>query len=472
MVIVWFRQDLRLRDNPALYYAAKQHSKVIPVYIYDNSLYDLGGASRWWLHHSLVSLENSFKQRKIHFFIFYGSAQRILLNLAKEHNAEAIFWNQSFDPHVIAQDLKITSELTVANIKTKIFNASLLYNPNVVKNKKGGPYKVFSQFWKACQKIQPERNTVLPVPKLLGIPPHVSKPIDSLGLLPTCPDWSIGLGKTFCPGESHALKKLNHFINRKISHYAELRDYPAENATSHLSPHLHFGEISPLQIFHFVQQIDFRKTKAALKFMSEIGWREFSAYLLYHFQNIATKNMNPKFNYFSWEKNVTSLKKWQKGLTGYPIVDAGMRELWHTGFMHNRVRMVVASFLTKDLLIHWKEGADWFMDTLVDADLASNVVNWQWVAGSGIDAAPYFRIFNPVSQSEKFDPDGKYIRRWIPEISKLSNQFIHKPWMASDVLLRQAKIILGKDYPYPIVNHEEQRKEALKRYKYVLNVNL
>lgn len=465
MAIVWLRQDLRLRDNPALYYASKQDSPVIPVYIYDESLSSLGGASRWWLHHSLAALEEGFKQKNTNLLILHGNTLEILLNLAKKYQVKSIFWNLSYDPNIIAHDLKIATELNAIGVETKSFNGNLLYDPNLIKNKLGAPYKIFSQFWKACQKNEPQRKIILPIPKLQGLPFQSNKQLNRLRLLPKKSNWTQGLGETFKPGEIHALRRLKQFVKYQINQYAELRDFPAERATSLLSPHLHFGELTPLQIYKEIQLSGSLSIVSTEKFMLEIGWREFAAYMLYHFQNIAVENLNPKFNNFHWEINGKMLKSWRQGMTGYPIVDAGMRELWQTGFMHNRVRMIVASFLTKDLLIHWKEGAEWFMDTLVDADIASNSLNWQWVAGSGIDASPFFRIFNPISQSEKFDPEAKYIRQWIPEISRLPNQFIHKPWEAPADTLKMAQITLGKDYPYPIVNHEMQRKEALMRYR-------
>ncbi len=465
MNIVWFRQDFRLMDNPALYYAAKKNSGIIPVYIYDPSLYLLGGASRWWLHHSLKAMQECFKEKNIHFVILQGHTNKVLLELAKKHKADAVFWNRSYEPRILKQDIIIARKLNSAGIETQSFCGNLLYDPDSIKNNKGAPYKVFSQYWKACQKVMPQRLHTLPMPKLKGAPYRANKQLDSLELLPKNPDWSGGIQEMFHPGELNALKKLKSFINKKLVNYAKFRDFPAEDVTSLLSPHLRFGEISPLKVWQEVKKTEFEFKGSAEKLILELGWREFSAYLLYHFPKLATQNINQKFNNFSWQKNKSMLKKWQQGKTGYPIIDAGMRQLWHTGYMHNRVRMIVASFLTKDLFIHWKIGANWFMDTLVDADLASNSVNWQWVAGTGVDASPYFRIFNPVTQGKKFDPKGIYVRQWVPELSKLPNQYIHNPWTAPSHILKEAQVVLGKNYAFPIVIHEKQRKLALELFK-------
>jgi len=460
--IIWLRNDLRLKDNPALYEAA-EHGIVIPVYIFDNKTqndWKLGGASKWWLHHSLVSLAKDFKKFGINLIIRSGNPKEILGKLLIESVADAIFWNRCYEPDSIKRDTDIKKSLEESGIKVKSFNASLLFEPWEIKNQQGNNYKVFTPFWKHCLSL-PQQSEPLSEPKFKPTDIALkSDNIESLQLLPKNPDWSGGLAEKWQPGEAGAILLLNHFLDNSINNYSNGRDIPALGSTSTLSPHLHFGEISPRQIWHAVNfhaEINSspKERHNLQKFMAEIGWREFSYNLLYYYPDFATQPFNKKFAYFPWLEDAENLRLWQQGKTGYPIVDAGMRQLWHTGYMHNRVRMIVASFLTKHLMIHWHEGAKWFWDTLVDADLASNSAGWQWVAGCGADAAPYFRIFNPVLQGKKFDPDGEYVRKWVPELANIDRKYIHSPWESPKII---------RNYPSPIVDHAYARDRAMQAY--------
>lgn len=467
--IVWLRQDFRLTDNPALYYAAQQGSPVIPVYIFDEHAPNPpGGAQRWWLHHSLQSLQASFAKYQLKLVLKRGQPQKILHDLIKHHAVDAIYWNHCYEPAILQRDKLLQQTLQQRGIAVRCFNASLLNAPDKIKNLKGEYFRVFTPYWKACCD-QIEVKKILPKPASLKSIRKIDS--DNLGdwqLLPKYPDWSGGIAARWQPGEAHAVKHLRNFIGHALKNYAKGRDFPALDNTSHLSPYLHFGEISPWQIWHAIKETELHHPgfiPCCERFLTELGWREFSYYLLYHFPELPSHNFRRQFDRFAWQHNPATLQAWQQGKTGYPIVDAGMRELWQTGYMHNRVRMITASFLTKDLLQDWRTGAAWFWDTLVDADLANNSASWQWVAGSGADAAPYFRIFNPVLQSEKFDPQGEYIRRWVPELSHLPAKYVHQPGLAPDEVLRQAKIVLGQDYPLPLIDHAAARKLALEIYK-------
>lgn len=454
--IVWFRQDLRLHDNPSLYHASKEFEKIIPIYIYDEKFgggHSIGGASKWWLHHSLKSLSND-----IDISIFEGDAIATLKNIIKETGATAIYFNRCYEPFALKRD----EEVAKLGIEVKSYNGSLLFEPNEVQTTTKDYFKVFTPFWKACIKSGIKRSIykkpVLNVKKIKGVT------LESLNLLPKKPNWAKGFEAVWECGENAAIKALDEFIEHKLSNYGEGRNYPAKALVSRMSPHLHFGEISPLYIFTKIVSSG-KSQKEIEKYTSELGWREFSYNLLGNFPNLSHQNFKSQFDNFTWEYNTKNLNAWKKGQTGYPIVDAGMRELWQTGYMHNRVRMIVASFLIKHLLIDWREGERWFWDTLVDADMANNCASWQWVAGSGADAAPYFRIFNPIIQSEKFDKDGQYIKRYVPELKDLDSKNLHAPWEASPIELRAAGVILGQTYPHPIVDHNKARAEALRRYK-------
>ncbi len=467
--IVWFRQDLRIHDNPALYEAAKSKMPIIFLYILDEETkpWQLGAASKWWLHYSLKALNESLKKKyNASLILKKGSPLKILQDLIQETNAQSIYWNRCYEPQFIKRDKDIKTKLS-KKIEVHSFNGALLKEPWEMLNQSKSPFKVFTPFWKTLQK-----QLIRPI---LSAPPHVtsanatSLTLKDLNLLPTI-KWDKGLGDNWEPGETAALLKLKTFLNSGVKNYKVMRDHPSKPATSKLSPHIHFGELSPVQIWHAAFE---KKDKMAsfetdiTHFLSELTWREFSTHLLYHFPDLPESPFKKQFEQFPWKNNKAHLQKWQQGITGYPIVDAGMRELWHTGWMHNRVRMIVASFLIKHLLQPWQVGELWFWDTLVDADLANNAASWQWVAGSGADAAPYFRIFNPVLQGEKFDQDGEYVRRWVPELKQLPSQYIHAPWEAPNEILQEANIILGKTYPHPIIDHKLGRKRALDAYQHI-----
>lgn len=474
--LVWLRQDLRLFDNPALYYGCALDQPVLIVYILDETLYPLGGAQRWWLHNSLESLQKDLLKQEVKLILKKGDSEKILLDLIKTEAVSHVFWNDCYEPLAIKRDCYLKQLFKKMGLIIESFNASLLNNPEQIKNQQNAFFKVFTYYWKACC-LQQKVKSLLPMPKFNHLTQCSTKTVESdnlsaWNLLPQNPDWSIGFKKYWKPGEVAAKKQLKNFIELNLLGYAYDRDFPAEPKTSLLSPYLHFGEISPWQIYHALKQVEMEnaaKRKSIERYLTELGWREFSYYLLYHYPELPHKNFKTQFNRFKWVKNKQLLQAWQKGKTGYPIVDAGMRQLWYTGYMHNRVRMIVASFLTKDLLIDWRVGATWFLDTLVDADLANNSASWQWVAGSGMDAAPYFRIFNPTLQGKKFDPNGDYVRRWIPELQKLSAKYIHKPSETPEVILKEANIKLGRDYPLPIIEHSEARQHALQLYKEILN---
>ncbi len=466
--ILWFRQDLRLHDNPALIAAAKSGANILPIFILDDDnagTWKKGGASRWWLHHSLDALNQSLGG-KLRFF--KGDAKDIIPQLAKEISAENIYWNRCYEPWRIARDTEIKQHLKDDGINAHSFNGSLLFEPHKVLKDDDTPYRVFTPYYrKGCLGKQPAPRAPQNAPTSLNLSEHACGiQLDALELLPTIP-WDTDMQRLWQPGEDGAAKRLAHFLEHGLSNYKEGRDRPDMENISRLSPHLHHGEISPNHAWYAAQHATLEQgcEKDGDHFLSELGWREFSYYLLYHFPTLPTENFQPKFDGFGWNKNDSWLQAWQRGQTGYPIVDAGMRQLWQTGWMHNRVRMIVGSFLIKDLLIDWRDGEAWFWDTLLDADLASNSASWQWVAGSGADASPYFRIFNPITQGEKFDPNGDYVRQYVPELAKLGNKYIHKPWEASSDILEGSCVRLGKDYPHPLVDHKEARDEALLRFK-------
>lgn len=470
--IVWFRLDLRLADNPALEAAVKRGEAIVPVFIFapeEEAPWQPGGASRWWLHQSLAALEAELRLLESKLILRIGPSHETLQNLAKETGASAIFWNRRYEPAMIARDAEIKKALRAGGVEAESFNAALLHEPWTIENQSGKPFRVFTPFWKRCMAEAPP-TPPLPKPKRLPAPKTWPKslPLDALELEPKI-KWAEGIQAASQPGEEGARTQLKHFLRNGVNNYGEQRNLPGTSGTSRLSPHLHFGEISPRQIWHGLrQQAEARGLPDAKwrsnQFLTEIGWREFSHHLLFHFPGTTSEPLRPEFARFPWRQDEVFLRAWQKGGTGYPIVDAGMRELWATGWMHNRVRMIVASFLVKDLLLSWTEGARWFWDTLVDADLAQNTLGWQWTAGCGADAAPYFRIFNPISQGEKFDLQGNYVRRWCPELAKLPDQWLHKPWQAPAEVLNQAGVRIGKDYPEPVVSHSIAREIALEAF--------
>lgn len=462
LAIVWFRQDLRLTDNPAFIEACNIHDTVIPLYILDGKNSVLGGAQAWWLHHSLNALKKSLDALNLQLVLRKGNPLDIILDLISELPIDSLYWNRRYEPLSIERDTKIKATLQNRGMNVQSFNGSVFHEPWTIKNKSGDFFKVFTPYW----KVSRQTLSVNPIKKHTQSPKGIdiySEELNTWELLPTL-NWASQFSNFWTPGEKGALKKLDTFITHHLNGYKKNRDFPAKNATSCLSPHLHFGEISPWSILRAVElaKLDTHCDLASAEhFLSELGWREFSIYLLYHFPKLSTENFKNEFDAFPWHNDKQLLTSWQKGMTGFPIIDAGMRELWATGYMHNRVRMIVASFLTKGLFIDWRLGADWFLDTLVDADLANNSASWQWVSGSGADAAPYFRIFNPILQSQKFDPDGTYIRRWVQELSKLKSDAIHAPWEASNASL----IYANTHYPKPIINLHEARTQALDYYQ-------
>jgi deoxyribodipyrimidine photo-lyase len=460
-VIYWFRRDLRLLDNPALSEAANA-GPVIPIYILDKlqTNYTEGRASRWWQNQSLYSLNKQLNHRLL---IFNGDPKEIILRLAKVSDSKTVYWNRCYEPWQIELDSKIERILKEKNINVITRNGSLLWEPWRTLKKDGTPYKVFTPYFKKRCLSLPEPRKPIPKPLnmiLADIPSKTA--IKGNFISPKECSWENKIKKYWRIGEKAAINKLENFLKSGLSSYKEGRNYPSKKNISMLSPHLHFGEISPNTIWHRVRTSG--QSEDSNHYLSELGWREFSYNLLYYFPQLPNKNLQTKFDRFPWRDNSEHLKKWQDGETGYPIIDAGMRELWETGFMHNRLRMIAGSFLVKNLLIHWHYGKEWFWNCLVDADLASNSASWQWVAGCGADAAPYFRIFNPIAQGQKFDPSGEYTRKFVPELRKLPNKYLFTPWEAPTELLADSGIKLGKDYPYPIVDLKNSRELALDAY--------
>lgn len=459
--LVWFRFDLRLNDNPAFIDACSHHQFVIPLYIYDEKNSVLGGAQAWWLYHSLTSLSNSLAQRGLNLILRKGDPLEIILDLAKTVSISSVYWNRCYEPVAISRDKEIKATLLERGIDVHSSNGSLLHEPWTIRNKSGDYFKVFTPYWKHCKQLINIQRPMNLEHRPVGVEVQ-SELLNDWKLLPTI-NWAARFSEYWIPGEGGAQQKLKEFIEHHLNGYKNNRDFPIKNATSRLSPHLHFGEISPWTILRAIELAKLNPNcdlASAEHFLSELGWREFSVYLLYHFPKLPSENFRNEFDAFPWHNDEKLLSYWRRGLTGYPIIDAGMRELWATGYMHNRVRMIAASFLTKGLLIDWRLGADWFLDTLVDADLANNSASWQWVAGCGADAAPYFRIFNPVLQSQKFDADGSYIRHWVPELSQLDSQSIHAPWGS----VGSERFYLNTKYPKPIIDHHEARTRALNYY--------
>lgn len=459
--LVWFRFDLRLNDNPAFIEACSHHQFVIPLYIYDEKNSVLGGAQAWWLYHSLTSLSNSLAQRGLNLILRKGDPLEIILDLAKTVSISSVYWNRCYEPVAISRDKGIKATLLERGIDVHSSNGSLLHEPWTIRNKSGDYFKVFTPYWKHCKQLINIQRPMNLEHRPVGVEVQ-SELLNDWKLLPTI-NWAARFSEYWIPGEGGAQQKLKEFIEHHLNGYKNNRDFPIKNATSRLSPHLHFGEISPWTILRAIELAKLNPNcdlASAEHFLSELGWREFSVYLLYHFPKLPSENFRNEFDAFPWHNDEKLLSYWRRGLTGYPIIDAGMRELWATGYMHNRVRMIAASFLTKGLLIDWRLGADWFLDTLVDADLANNSASWQWVAGCGADAAPYFRIFNPVLQSQKFDADGSYIRHWVPELSQLDSQSIHAPWES----VGSERFYLNTKYPKPIIDHHEARTRVLNYY--------
>jgi deoxyribodipyrimidine photo-lyase len=432
---------------------------VVPVFVLsleEEQKWAAGAASRWWLHHSLIALEHSIKKLGGRLIVRRGPSLDAIRELIEQTGATLVCWSKLYEPAALARDAEIANTLAADHITVERFNSTLLFEPGTILNGQQLPYRVFTPFWRTVEK----QLAMLPAPrraprKLSTIKQSLASiPIDELSLLPKI-RWDQGLAESWTPGESGALKQLHHF-GKHAARYSSGRDRPDTEQTSRLSPHLHFGEIGARQIVAGLRDHD--------SYLRQVGWREFAHHLLFHFPATTDKPLDARFAKQRWQRSRAQLKAWQRGRTGIPLVDAGMRELWRTGWMHNRVRMVVASWLTKNLQIHWLEGARWFWDTLVDADLANNTLGWQWVAGCGADAAPYYRIFNPVLQAKRFDPQRRYIRRWVPEIARLPDRWVHEPWAAPEAVLQSAGVELGVTYPRPMVNVGESRKRALRVY--------
>jgi deoxyribodipyrimidine photo-lyase len=477
-VIVWFRLDLRLADNPALRSAVRvgPHAGIIPVYIWapdEEAPFEPGAASRVWLHDSLRALSIALTIRGSRLVLRLGPSRETLLELAETTGARAVFWNRRYEPAVAARDARVDAALRARGLTTAtdldLPSANLLWEPEALTTRAGQPFRMFTPFWRACA-VQPPPE---PAPTPGRLPPPrrwpPSLPLAALGLRPRL-GWDAGLRAAWSPGEIGARASLNRFIRRGLPRYAGARDRPDLDVGSRLSPHLHFGEIGPRTVWSAVERAAHRRRIDPAPFLRELAWREFAHHLLQSFPHSAEAPLRPAFVRFPWAP-ATSARAWRRGLTGYPFVDAGMRELWATGFMHNRVRMVAASFLVKHLLVRWQEGARHFWDTLVDADLADNTLGWQWCAGSGADAAPYFRIFNPVIQGRRFDPEGAYVRRWVPEVAKLPPRFIHAPWLAPVDVLASAGVALGRTYPSPMVDHQRARARALLAFATIRQVS-
>jgi deoxyribodipyrimidine photo-lyase len=465
-VIVLFRRDLRIADNRALSAAAESGKPVVALYLLDEESEGgrkIGAASRWWLHHSLDALQRELATASAKLTLQQGSTLRLVVEAIEASGADAVFWNRRYDPAEAAVDAALKKRLRDQGLTAQSFDGALLHEPTLVNTGSGGFYKVYTPFWKALEQGLEPRDPIDPPRSIHGWKGNISGlKLHDLALLPVKPDWSKGLSDSWTPGEQGARRRIKDFIEEDLGGYEELRDRPGVAGTSRLSPHLAFGEISPFQILAALRRA---KGGGAAKFRKEIVWREFCSHLLFHNPNLRDRSFRPEFDGFAWRNDSKGLKAWQRGLTGYPIVDAGMRELWQTGWVHNRVRMIVASFLLKDLLIDWRKGEQWFWDTLVDADAANNPANWQWVAGSGADAAPYFRIFNPVLQGEKFDPEGDYVLRYVPELTGLPKRYLHRPWEAPAAVLEEGGITLGETYPRPIVDHGKARDRAMTAYR-------
>lgn len=470
--ITWFRKDLRLADNPAVAGALSDTASVawLPIYIHapeEEGEWAPGAASQWWLHHSLTALAEAVAARGGRLHVFRGRALPVLLRLCEAHDVTALHWNRRYEPEVVQRDRKIKDALLARGIRATSHNGSLLHEPWDILTGSGDPYRVFTPYWRKARASLtlrprlPSPRRVPPAPAAVG-----TVAIDDLDLLPSIP-WDAAFSDFWTPGEAGALRRMRQFVGSGLGRYRRGRDVPGDDATSRLSPHLHHGDIAPWRAAEMALTAGHgdRHEDEAEAFVRELGWREFSYALLYHFPASATQPLNAKFAAFSSRRSASDLTAWQRGETGIPIVDAGMRQLWRVGWMHNRVRMLVASLLTKNLRVHWLEGARWFWDTLVDADLPNNTQGWQWTAGSGADAAPYFRIFNPVLQGRKFDPQGSYVKRWVPELERLPDRWVHEPSAAPDAVLTEAGLVIGRDYPAPIVDLKNSRGAALAAYK-------
>jgi len=459
--LLWFRRDLRLADHPALMAAAATGLPVIPVFVWDvQETPAPGAASGWWLHQSLERLDAALRAKGSSLIVRRGPAAETLAALAAETHARRIFGDRVFEPGALECEAEVERRLHAQGVALEGFNGSLLFEPGSIRNTAGRPFQVFTPFWRACWNLRGEMRQPLSEPGKIPAPDKwpESLTIAELKLEPRI-DWAAGIRAAWTPGEKTARERLRKFAEDGVSRYGAERDRPDQEGTSRLSPHLHFGEISPVEVWRAVAD-----RSGAEGYLRQLAWREFSYHLLCAHPETVREPFQARFRAFPWRRNRRRLQAWQRGQTGYPYVDAAMRELWTTGWMHNRARMAVASFLVKHLLIPWQDGAAWFLDTLVDADLANNTMGWQWTAGCGVDVVPYFRVFNPVLQGEKFDRAGEYVRRWVPELGGLPANWIHQPWAAPPWALAEAKVKLGDTYPLPIVDHATARAEALEAF--------
>jgi deoxyribodipyrimidine photo-lyase len=462
--IVVFQQNLRIADNPGLLWAAER-GRVVPVFVWDDSdAHQPGAASRWWLQYALRDLQENLSRLGAQLVLRRGDTITVLQNVLQETGAQAVTWQRRYEPALAARDMGIADALRKGGVDVFLQDGFLLFDPAAIRTGTGNPFRVFTPFARACFKTESPPKPVAPPKTLRAVAGLTSETLDSLTLVPRGAAWTTGLAEAWAVREDAAQERLCDFVGKGVTQYENDRDRPDIEGTSRLSPYLHFGQISPRQVWHAVQK---KKAKgngghsSIERYLLEVLWREFSWHLLQQFPALPEQPLNPTFARFPWRDDGAALKAWQRGMTGYPIVDAGMRQLWQTGWMHNRVRMVVASFLIKHLLLDWREGEAWFWDTLVDADLGANAASWQWVAGCGADAAPYFRIFNPILQGQKFDPKGDYVRRYVPELARLETKYIHAPWQAPSAQLDDAGVVLGKNYPKPMVDHAFARKRAL-----------
>ncbi|WP_227395839.1 cryptochrome/photolyase family protein [Jeotgalibacillus aurantiacus] len=462
--LVWIRKDFRMHDHPALFHGA-ENGEILPVFILDDRE-EIGEAQKWFYHHALDSFTKRLENAGGKLLIQKGNPEKIIPDLIKKYDIKKIFWNRQYEPDLMNSDRSLGENLHEQGIEVNTYEGRLLLSPWEVRKANDEPYKVFTPFYRAMQKhdipapLKSVKNISSP-----AIKKGTSIELKDLKLLPEI-NWTDGFEKRWTVSEEAAIRRFKAFVKNNLGNYKDGRDFPADEISSALSPYFALGLLSPRSTWHFIK----KKAEAAGEpFLRQLVWRDFAYMLLVHFPETVSEPMNDQFSSFDWLEDQDGLQAWKKGRTGFPIVDAGMRELWETGYMHNRIRMVTASFLTKDLLIHWKEGADWFTYTLLDADLANNTMGWQWVAGSGADASPFFRIFNPITQSKKFDPDADYIRKWVPELAKLPDKYIHEPAAAPEEVLSKAGVKLGDNYPKPIVDHSAARKRALEHYEKIKN---
>ncbi|OLP59883.1 deoxyribodipyrimidine photolyase [Xaviernesmea oryzae] len=469
--ILWLRKDLRLGDHHALKAAADRGVPVVALYIREpgEDLGPLGPAQSWWLHHSLARFDEDLQRLGNRLILRSGEAGKVIETLIAETGADTVYWNRRYDPAGSAADTRIKAALEKAGVAVQSFAGQLLHEPMRMKTKSGTPFRVYAPFWRAFE-AQGEPDLPVDAPSTLPAPAHLpkSESLDNWALLPTQPDWASEFSAIWTPGEAGARDRLERFVEERLKDYRAGRETPARDGSSGLSPHLAMGEISPATVWHATNGLSSRiKSDEIVAFRREIVWREYAYHLLVHHPDLPRVNINRRFDRLDWQGDEDDFRRWCRGETGFPIVDAGMRQLWRHGAMHNRVRMIAASFLVKDLLIDWRRGEAWFRHTLVDADPANNGVNWQWVAGCGADAAPFFRVFNPILQGEKFDPKGIYVRRFVPEVAKLPDRYIHRPFEAPASVLAEACITLGKTYPKPQVDHAKARDRALSAYRSV-----